>query len=565
MGEEDHYTINDILTESDVTTPLLAESAGAKGRPEKWTPGPGFIWIEIAIFSNVFLSGFDGTITASTYAVIGSEFNAANTISWLTTSYLITSTAFQPLYGRFSDILGRRTCFFTATITFLLGCLGCGFAPDIITLNLMRALTGLGGGGLMTMATIINSDMIPFQERGMYQACQNVLHGFGSICGASLGGLIADHIGWRWCFLLQVPVSTFAFVVGHFVIKKHETKKSATDEESEGSSAAKLSSKWEQIDLSGAVLLVLGLSAQLGAMTMGGNNYPWSDIRVILAMILSVILILVFVVVELRTKAVPVMPMSMLHGTLAISNQISNVCVGMAAYSVSSDSTNSFMRALTDEQFLFISPLFFQVVLRDNPSEAGMRLVIPSLATPAGGVLSGIVMSRWGRLSELVRAGCFIMMVGNGLVASLKYQDASWKYMVYLFPANFGQGICYPAILFTFLAAFDHSYQAVSTSTVYLFRSMGTVWGVAASSTLLQNILAQQLPSALEGIPNKDELVDQIRHSVAVLDHLPPEVQSAARHVYYRALRYAYVANTAVAAVALVSAFFARGKSLHRK
>lgn len=127
----------------------------------RWQPPPGFWWIEVgeleivqiwrtkltslAIFANVFLYGFDGTITASTYAVIGSEFNAANNVSWLTTSYLITSTAFQPLYGRFSDILGRRVCFFTATITFLLGCLGCGLAPDIITLNAMRALAGLGG------------------------------------------------------------------------------------------------------------------------------------------------------------------------------------------------------------------------------------------------------------------------------------------------------------------------------------------------------------------------------------------------------------------------------------
>jgi len=102
----------------------------------------------------VFLSGFDSTITASTYAVIGSDFNAANTISWLTTSYLITSTAFQPLYGRFSDILGRRACFFTATITFLLGCLGCGITTNFVVLNLMRALTGLGGGGLITMATV---------------------------------------------------------------------------------------------------------------------------------------------------------------------------------------------------------------------------------------------------------------------------------------------------------------------------------------------------------------------------------------------------------------------------
>lgn len=182
------------------------------------------------------------------------------------------------------------------------------------------------------MATIINSDMIPFKERGMYQACQNVLHGFGSICGASLGGVIADHIGWRWCFLCQVPVSAFALTVGHFVIKKDEISV-ATDEEYP--SLAKPSSKWEQIDLSGAILLVLGLSAQLAAMSMGGNNYPWDDIRVIAAMILSLILLIVFVLVELWTRAIPVMPMSMLKGTLAASNLISNVCVGMAAYSVS--------------------------------------------------------------------------------------------------------------------------------------------------------------------------------------------------------------------------------------
>ena len=116
-----------------------------------WIPPAHFYWIEFAIFANVFLYGFDGTITASTYAVISSEFDAANTASWLTTSYLVTSTAFQPLYGRFSDIFGRRICFFVSTITFTLGCLGCGMARNIVLVNVMRALTGFGGGGLMTM------------------------------------------------------------------------------------------------------------------------------------------------------------------------------------------------------------------------------------------------------------------------------------------------------------------------------------------------------------------------------------------------------------------------------
>jgi len=118
---------------------------------QSWRPPPGFLWIQVAIMSNVFLYGFDGTITAATYAVISSEFDAANTASWLTTSFLVTSTAFQPLYGRVSDIFGRRVCFFISTVAFALGCLGCGVAGDIVLLNCMRALTGFGGGGLMTM------------------------------------------------------------------------------------------------------------------------------------------------------------------------------------------------------------------------------------------------------------------------------------------------------------------------------------------------------------------------------------------------------------------------------
>ncbi|GAB1201649.1 hypothetical protein APSETT445_000232 [Aspergillus pseudonomiae] len=384
-------------TESDVEPALSHEEQPLLSSEEIWQPPKGFLWIQIAIMSNVFLSGFDGTITASTYAVISSEFNAANTASWLTTSYLITSTAFQPLYGRFSDIFGRRTSFFTATITFMVGCIGCGIAKDIVLLNLMRALTGIGGGGLMTMATIVNSDLIPFRRRGMYQALQNVMHGFGSICGASLGGSIVDTIGWR-CVIL------------------------------------------------------------LGA----------------------------FVVIETKTSAIPLIPPRMLQGLLPIATQVANVCVGMAAYA-----------------FLFTLPLLFQVILLDSAAKAGARLAIPSLATPVGGVISGIVMSRWGKLAQLVRAGALLMCIGNVLVMSLQFNDAGWKYFTYVIPASLGQGIVYPGILFTFLAAFDHSDHAVSASTVYLVRSLGTVWGVAITSTIIQNTLRSGLAEALSGVPDK--------------------------------------------------------------
>lgn len=249
---------------------------------------------------------------------------------WLTTAYLVTSTAFQPLYGRFSDLLGRRAMFFVAAGTFALGCLGCGLAPSMAALDVARALTGLGGGGLITMATIINSDIIPLRRRGMYQAVQNGLHGFGAVCGASMGGVIADTIGWRWCFLCQVPISLAGLVVAYFVIE---------DPPTEGADEGGQRSVWRRIDLSGAVLLVLGLSVQLAALSLGGNQYPWSDSLVIFCLVASAVVLALFVLVELRTRALPVMPMYMLRGKVVISNMISNVLVGMSSYAVCKSST----------------------------------------------------------------------------------------------------------------------------------------------------------------------------------------------------------------------------------
>ncbi|KAK4670005.1 uncharacterized protein QC763_207860 [Podospora pseudopauciseta] len=503
---------------------------------ETWSPPRGFLWIQVAIMSNVFLYGFDGTITAATYAIISSEFDAANNASWLTTSYLLTSTAFQPLYGRVSDIFGRRVCFFISTVTFALGCLGCGVAGNVVLLNCMRALTGFGGGGLMTMATIVNSDMIPFRKRGMYQALQNGMFGFGAICGASFGGTIADGIGWRWCFLLQVPISAFALVVGALVIKNPEGGFDL------GQGVRDI---WTKVDFSGALLLVLAISIQLVGLSLGGNELPWGSPWVIASLVGSAVLFVLFLVVESRTRAIPIIPLRLIKGKFPLLVEFANICVGLSAYA-----------------YLFNLPLFFQVVLLDSATAAGARLAIPSLATPIGGLIAGVVMSRWGKLLTLVRTGAFLMVIGNALVTSLGFEDSAWKYYVYIFPANLGQGIVYPGILFTSLATFDHADHAVSASTVYLIRSLGTVYGVAVTSAILQTTLSIRLPDALGEIPDKWRIVEEIRHSVSAIRDLPPDIQLKARHVYFEGLRYSFATSTAVAVAAVCAALLAKGSNL---
>jgi Major Facilitator Superfamily len=144
--------------------------------------------------------------------------------------------------------------------------------------------------------------MIPFERRGMYQAAQNALLGFGSICGASFGGALADTIGWRWCFLLQVPISFAALVGGYLVIKNPEEVRPS------------LRLFWQRIDFSGALILVVALCLQLLGLSLGGNELPWSNIWVILSLVGSGALLIMFVVVEGRTSAAPVVPLQMMRG-----------------------------------------------------------------------------------------------------------------------------------------------------------------------------------------------------------------------------------------------------------
>lgn len=171
--------------------------------------------------------------------------------------------------------------------------------------------------------------MIPFKQRGMYQAMQNILVGFGAVLGASLGGMIAESIGWRWCFLLQVPVSVLALVVGYLVLENPPCIVPVLDPKHPFLSAM------QRLDLSGATVLVIGLGAQLLGLSLGGNDYPWGSAVVIGSLVGSVVLLLVFVKIEATTKAIPMIPLHLLHGWQPTAVQLTNVFSGMAAYAVS--------------------------------------------------------------------------------------------------------------------------------------------------------------------------------------------------------------------------------------
>ncbi|PWN88869.1 MFS general substrate transporter [Acaromyces ingoldii] len=517
-------------------TPLL-------GGSDEWKPTTRLRFLQSVTWINVFLTGFDSTVAASLYARIASDFGQANNAVWVSTSYLVTAVSFQALYGRLSDIYGRRAAFLFGTIVFSLGSLLCGLSTSMTTLFVSRAIAGLGGGGLMTMATVVLSDKVPFERRGLYQAANNLMYGLGSASGASLGGVLAYSVGWRAVFLLQVPLS-LAAVIGGYVLVENVTPLPPGDSLDQ----AQPPPPPPKVDGLGAATLVLAVSTLLLGLSMGGNEIAWSSPASVAILLSALGLFALFFRVESRAPA-PILPTRMLTGRMALSNVATNFFSGMAVYS-----------------FLFMVPLFFVGARLEALDVVGARLFLPALGFPIGAFVAGYVMSTYGKLNLLVRTGCLVLVLGSILPLSFPVDGhpSELYYFFHLIPVQIGQGLINPSSLFTLIAAFPHADQAVATSTVYLTRNLGNVAGVALSSAILQNYLVVKLPVLLKHVPNKAEIIERIRHSTDAIRDLPLDVRTPVQHAYADGIRLALVVSTGLAVVALAASFWARGVGLQR-
>lgn len=498
---------------------------------------PNFIWIEISLLINVFLSGFDGTITASTYSTIGNEFNAIDIAPWITSSYLITSTAFQPLYGSISDILGRKSCISFALLAFGLGCYGCYSASSMIFLISMRALTGVGGGGLMSLSTITNSDIIYTSKRGMFQAIQNLMLGTGAVCGASFGGILSSVLGWRWCFAIQTLPTLFSFIIAvGFISNKTEPTVLATSK----------NGLYNRIDFTGAITLVFSLTSQLLILSMGGSELSWLDWKTMGLTALMIASTVIFYKIESTTSSVPIIPLNDYKNTFAIVNIGLNYCIGLASYS-----------------YLFTLPLLFQINLGDSVSQAGFRLSIPALATPVGGLIAGIFMAKFDSFANIALFGTLFMAMGNFLALIISSSIPSWATNLLLIPANLGQGLVYPSSLFLFIYYFEPFKQASSTSTVYLMRNIGGVWGVTYISTITQSILRTRLKSHLREFPTLsmeeiDEIIAKIIKSIDILQSFDTEIKQVVIQDYTFALRISQIISGSCCLLAFMFCFIGK-------
>lgn len=473
-----------------------------------WSPGsdPRYMHVSAAKFRAIFgailfgntIAFFDSTLMTTAHPVITSYFNSSNSASWLSTAFLITSTSFQPLYGRLSDTFGRKPVYLVSIFVFLTATAWCAVAQSIGSFIAARAFCGVGAGGIFALAAILTNDLVRIEYRGIYQSYLNLGYGLGTFSGVIFGGFLCDELGWRAAFGIQLPL-----IFIHLLVAFWTTPNSLGMESMKGHNLTPRQ-LIKTIDFLGSLLLIATVTCLMMGINLGGTVLSWLHPAVIISLVSFVILAIIFVRVELRAK-IPVMPMSLIW-----SKQQGSIIF------------SSFFACVTQQTLLFNTPLFFQAVKLESPTSAGFRMVVSSIGATVSSFIAGCVMTRTGRLGPMLWLGSVLLFVGAVTSASLNKRMPDWLAIMCLVPSSLGQGFSFPTTTILLLTTSSRDDQAVVSTTLGLWRNLGSVLGVSISSWVLQNSLPIYLGQTITG-PNKDEVILLILQSVESIKKLGHE------------------------------------------
>ncbi|KAF8313424.1 vacuolar amino acid permease [Clavulina sp. PMI_390] len=507
------------VTAPSVDTPIVIPDI--RKEPSK----AELFWILTALWSAVFLGALDTTIVATLVSPIGSYFNASHQASYLGTSYLLSVCCFTPLYGRLADILGRKGAMLVGLTFFGVGTLFCGLANSMISLIVARAIAGMGGGGIMTVSSVAVSDLVPLKRRGLYQGLANVLFGLGSGLGGPVGGFMNDTFGWRWAFLVQMPVLAISIILVIIKANVPYPMKPTTFRQ-----------KLARIDWLGSLTLVAFVGCFLVAITLRtAEEMPWSDPMVWGLLLISGVSGVAFVLVEAYISAEPILPLRLLKQRTPLSVALSNFAVSVVAFSG-----------------LYNLPLYFSAVKLLPASEAGAHLLPNSVFLALGSLFAGWVMRATGKYWWLNVGGCASSLFACILLSRWNDNTGTFELWFDIIPSGFGMSSVVTSTLIALISSVSREDMAVATGISYLFRTTGQVLGVSMSGALAQSILRTQLRSRIN-VPNADELIREIRHSTEIIRTLEPELRDAAVASWAIALRAVFIFNGAFAFLGMVA------------
>jgi EmrB/QacA subfamily drug resistance transporter len=423
------------------------------------------ISILVGVLLGMLLSALDQTIVGTALPRIVTNLGGFDHYAWVVTAYLLASTVSIPIWGKLSDIYGRRTFFILGMVIFLVGSALAGTSQNMNQLIIYRGIQGLGAGAMMPIAMAIIGDIFSPAERGKWQGLIVAVFGLASIVGPTLGGWITDNWGWRWVFYVNMPVGIIAILTAGIVMPKIVIRRKHI------------------IDYLGVITLIAGTVPLLLAFSWAGTQYAWGSWQVIGSFIFSAVMLTIFVLVELRAAEPIISPKLFKNSIFSIST--------LAMFLVSAGMFGT----------ILYLPLFVQGVLGETATNSGVVITPLMLGFMFSSIVGGQLLSRTGRYKILAIVGFIVAAVGMFMLSRMTPSTTQGEVVRNMIVTGLGMGVMMSLFTIVVQNAFPYRQLGEVTATLTFFRSIGSTLGVAVMGTILtntfQNAMQSNIPATL--------------------------------------------------------------------
>ncbi|MFC5996175.1 MFS transporter [Pseudonocardia hispaniensis] len=462
---------------------MSTEAADVASRaPVPPTRSPGelshrqIVTILVGLALGMFLAALDQTVVSTAIRVIADDLGGLSLQAWATTAFLITGTISTPLYGKLSDIYGRKPFFLIAISIFILGSVLCTFATSMYSLAAFRAVQGLGAGGLFALALTILGDIVPPRERARYQGYILAVFGTSSVIGPVIGGVLSGQQsilgidGWRWIFLVNVPLGAIALIVVAKVLNVPHTRRA------------------HRIDWPGAVSLAIGLVPLL-IVAEQGREWGWDSTKALVCYVIGIVGVVAFVFAERHYGEDALLPLRLFRNRVFATTSAAGFVIGMGMFGG-----------------IVLLPLFLQIVHGVTPTESGF-LMLPLVAgIMLASITSGQITSRTGRYKIFPVLGT-ALMIGAMLLMhfTITVDIPLWELDLYMAMLGLGLGCCMQTLVLAVQNAVPARDMGVATASATFFRQLGGTLGVAVFLSIVFSTVGDKIANAFRAAAGTPE------------------------------------------------------------